>query len=185
MQLEALKQTLSQFQGATFASLDTVTVPVLLGGKQNPFQGKIEKQCKSHRVMLFTNKRTNAYDNMVRRHLEQAGLDPTSFKLGELPWGERVPNSPFIICKGKHYLQCVFLEAGNVEYRMRETVCLSETNMSLCFLKDEMIQKEQIEGLSDKTGSEHQGLERSKQVIVRTYAVDSIVAIRCMGVELH
>jgi hypothetical protein len=114
---------------------------------------------------------------MVKRRLEQAGLNPAEFNAGALPWGERVPNSPFISHKDKLYLQTVFLKAGNVAYYE----CFPE----LVDRPYYPIEKENIIGLSDKTGSEHQGLERSNQVIVRTYCIDSIMAIRAMGAEIE
>ena len=181
----AIEQVLAPINGATFAGLDTVTDVKLLGGQKNPFQGKVEKHCLGHRVMLFTNKFSNAYENMVKRHLEQAGLDPATFSVGNLPWGERVPNSPFITCKDKLYLQVVFLEAGSTEYRIKEG---EEVTLSpIAFWESGMtIEKQELlnHGLNEKTGSEHQGLERDKQVIVRTYCIDSITAIRAFGTEL-
>jgi hypothetical protein len=176
MDRASIEQILAPINGATFAALDTQTECKLLGGQKNKHQGRIVKRCLGNRVMLFTNKRSNGYDNMVRRRLEQAGLNPATFELGALPWGERVPNSPFIECKGKLYLQCIFQAAGDVAYFERH---LENPNHFM------PIAKEAIEGLSNRTGSEHQGLERSKQVIVRTYAIDSITAIRCFGNELE
>ena len=183
MERYQIEQLLERFQGVTFASLDTVTVPVLKGGKANPFQNRIEKRCNGLRVMLFTNTKSSGYENKVKRHLEQAGLDPDSFKSGPLPWGERVPNSPFITNGGKLYLQCVFLSQFKVE---PEYYATDEINISpICFWEPGMrIEAKEINGLNERTGSEHQGLERSKQVIVRTYAIESIVALRAMGSEL-
>jgi hypothetical protein len=182
MNVQQLRETLSKFEGATFAALDTVTVPVLRGGKGNPFQGKVEKHCLGHRVILFTNKNVSGYENKVKRHLAKAGLNPESFSLGPLPWGERIPDSPIIQHNGKHYLQCVFLEAGSVEYVATESI---EDSDGFYWRAFESIPKQAIQGLNEKTGSEHQGLERSEQVIVRTYAIDSIVALRCMRTELR
>jgi hypothetical protein len=186
MNLEQMKALLMSFEGATFAGLDTVTVPTLKGGKANPFQGKLAKHCNGSRVMLFTNKKSSGYENKVKRHLEKAGLDPESFQMGALPWGERLPNSPLIVNKEKHYLQCVFLEAGTVEYRATEEIITNgflDVGMSH-YCNGDYVPKENIPGLSDKTGSEHQGLERDSQVIVRTYALESIVALRAMGEQL-
>lgn len=182
MQRNEIESILAPINGATFAALDTVTVPVLKGGKGNPFQGKIEKHCFGNRVMLFTNKYSSGYENMVKRHLEQAGLDPETFQAGELPWGKRVPNSPFIENEGNLYLQTVFLKAGDVSYHaIEEFSRMDVSNLLVTYPKDSEISKYEIQGLSDRTGSEHQGLERSKQVIVRTYAIDSIVGIRAFG----
>lgn len=164
---------LEPIRGATFAALDTQTKVPLTGGKKNPHQGRIFKRCLGNRVMLFTNTNTSGYENMVQRRLEQAGLDPATFEAGKLPWGCRVPQTPFIDHNGNLYLQCVFLGAGDIDFFLRD-------NRDGEFLP---IAKSEIIGLSDKTGSEHQGLERDRQVVVRTYAIDSITAIRCFGKE--
>lgn len=175
----AIEELLAPINGATFASLDTQTEVTLLGGKKNPHQGRIVKRCLGNRVMLFTNKKSPAYENMVKRRLEAAGLDPVSFNAGNLPWGKRVPDSPFIENKGELYLQCVFLVAGDVKYFLRRN------SMFLGVDNFDPIEKKDIIGLNDRTGSEHQGLERNKQVIVRTYAIDSIVALRAFKSEVE
>jgi hypothetical protein len=176
MDRHAIEAILAPISGATFASLDTQTEVKLTGGKKNPLQGRVVKRCLGNRVMLFTNKYSSAYDNMVKRRLEQAGLDPAGFNAGALPWGTRVPNSPFIENNGKLYLQTVFLKAGDIKYFERSD-CVDRSYIP--------INKEAITGLNEKTGSEHQGLERSRQVIVRTYDINSIQAIRCFGDELE
>lgn len=182
MELAALQTLLANLNGASFASLDTVTVPTLKGGKANPFKDKLVKRCNGHRVMLFANKKTNAYENKVRRHLIAEGKDPDSFKLGALPWGTRLPNSPLIENKGKYYIQVIFLRAApEIEYCASDTI---EADGHIYFPGDN-VPKERIAGLDDKSGSEHQGLEEDNQVIVRTFALESIVALRAFKEELQ
>lgn len=185
MQYQEVERLLSAIEGATFAGLDTSTVPVLKGGKANPMQGKIKKLCTGSRVMLFTNKQSNAYENKVRRHLEKEGKNPESFKLGALPWGERLPNSPIIHNKGKYYIQVIFLKAGAVEYRATQEIIFNEFMGIGCthYSEGDFIPKANIPGLDDRSGSEHQGLE--DEVIVRAYALDSIIALRAFGDELQ
>lgn len=177
---------LSQVDGCTFAALDSLTVPVLYGGKKNPFQGKIEKRATGHRVMLFSNKYSNGYENKVRRMLEQEGKNPSSFELKPLPWGERIPETPFIHNKGKHYLQCVFLEAGDIEYRATSNIIgdWPDGVTSVLWNKGEVISPESIQGLKDDESYIHQGLEPSDAVIVRTFCLDNIVALRAFNEEL-
>lgn len=186
MKLDELQQLLASFRGATFASLDTVTIPQLLGGKKNPFKGKVEKHCLGHRVMLFTNTNSNAYLNKVRRHLEREGKNPDSFELSPRRWGERLPNSPIVQHNGKHYLEVVFLESGDVEYRASETILYSphvdSFDAPMCWNAGEVIPKHCIQGLNERSGSEHQGLD--DKVIVRCFALDSIKAIRAFHEEL-
>lgn len=182
MELAALQTLLANLNGASFASLDTVTVPTLKGGKANPFKDRLVKRCNGHRVMLFANKNSNGYENKVRRHLIAEGKDPDSFKLGALPWGERLPNSPIIHNKGKHYIQVIFLKAaGDIEYVASDTI---EADGHI-YLAGDKVPKERIQGLDDKSGSEHQGLEEGNQVIVRTFALDSIVHLRAFKEELQ
>mgnify|MGYP000406757741 CR=1 FL=1 len=199
MHYNEAKALLDKIHGATFAAMDTVTIPVLRGGKANPMQGKIAKHCNGHRVMLFTNKKSNAYLNKVVRHLQREQKVPATllnkpveemneqekkacFSLGPLPWGERVPDSPFIQCKGRYYLQCVFLECGSIEYRAAEDISFHNGDSFVHFRKGELMLKDDIQGLNERSGSEHQGLE--KEVIVRTYALDSIVSLRAFHEEL-
>lgn len=166
MEYSKAQQLLAQIQGCTFAAMDTETVPVLKGGKKNPMQGKLVKRATGHRVMLFTNANSNAYENKVRRHLIKEGKNPDTFTLGALPWGQRIEGTPFIENKGKHYLQCVFIESGSIEYE----------------LEGQPIAAESIIGLREETGSEKQGLEDS--VIVRTFSLESIKALRAFSEEL-
>jgi hypothetical protein len=147
-------------------------------------QGKVEKRCLGHRVLLFTNKNASGYENKVRRHLEREGKNPDSFVMGKLPWGQRVPNSPFIEHKGEYYLQAVFLASGSVEYRATSEIIFNEyMGIGMThYCEGDYIPKQNIPGLPDKDGSEHQGLDNS--VIVRSYKLSSIVALRAMSEEL-
>lgn len=163
MQPELVLDLINRINGVTFAGLDCVTDVKLKGGKSNPMQGRVTKRCDGNRVMLFTNKKSSGYENMVKRRLEQEGKDPSSFVLGKLAWGERIPESPIIEHKGAYYLQTIFLAAGKSTY----------------FLDGQPIAKEDIIGLDDKdVGSGRQGLEDENKVVVRTYKFDSIRCIR-------
>jgi len=157
---------LSTVNGASFISLDTVTDVKLTGGRKNPMQGRVTKRVTGSSVMVFTNKNSNGYANMVERRLMQEGKDPQSFQLGQRQWGTRIENEPFVRHEKdgqlKFYLEVIFLKAGKTEY----------------LLDGEPIAKDAIEGLPEaKDNDEGQGGLENK-VIVRSYAVDSIVAIR-------
>lgn len=149
--------------GASFVSLDTLTNVTLTGGKKNPMQGRVSKIVNGSSVMIFSNKKSNAYENMVQRRLEQEGKDPESFVLSPRKWGERVPETPIITHKDKFYMEVIFLKAGEVIY----------------MLDGVEVSKGQIEGLpvddTEPKDNVQAGLER--QVVIRTYAVDSIKAI--------
>lgn len=158
-QLHPLIETID---GCTFASLDTETL----------HDGYIVKRVQGTRVILFTNKLSNGYENKVRRHLEKAGLDPDGFRLDDLPWGARVPNTPFIIHNGNYYLQTIVQSPGYPEFFTRWTNAP---------LPDEQVpRKLKVEPWSVAQG----GLTPENQVKVRTYALSSIKAIRLKGEEI-
>jgi hypothetical protein len=166
MQLAQIEALLNTINGATFAGLDTLTEVKLKGGRANPMLGRVTKRTMGNHVMLFTNKNTNGYDAMVKRRLAAEGKNPDSFKLGALPWGTRLPNSPVIENKGKYYIQTVFLKGGKSEY----------------LLDGQPIEKSAIVGLDDKPiESGKQGLADDNAVVVRTFALDSILEARLMG----
>ena len=165
MKLEQIEELLSSFQGSTFASLDTITNVALKGGKKNEMQGRVTKRTSNNQVMLFTNEKSNGYENMVKRRLVAEGKDPESFTVGPLPWGERVPNTPLIKHKDRYYIQMIFNKSGNSNY----------------FLDNRAIDKADITGLEERVGTGKQGLEEDNGVVVRTVALDSIIEIRLLG----
>lgn len=143
--------------GATFISIDTKTDVTLLGGKKNPMQGRVQKSTTGSNVMVFQNKTTNAYENMVNRRLEKEGK-PVVFEVGPRKWGTRIPNTPFVEHNGELYLEVIFLRAGEVQY----------------LLDGQPVDKADIEGLAEKPDYEGQGGLDNK-VIIRTFKVSSIV----------
>lgn len=114
--LEALGQLNDRLNGATFISIDTKTEVTLLGGQKNPLQGRVTKRMAGANCMIFQNKSSNAYENMVRRKLAGEGKDPESFELSPRAWGQRIPQTPFVEHNGKIYIEVIFLKAGDVEY---------------------------------------------------------------------
>ena len=101
-----LQNLVNKIQGCSFASIDATCYPK--PGLKLVIQGE--------RVILFTNKYCSGYENMVRRRIEEAGKDASLFVLGKLPWGTRVPDSPFIEHKGKCYLQTIGLANGSEKW---------------------------------------------------------------------
>jgi hypothetical protein len=152
MELETLKLLLDRIDECEYATLDSTTYPI----------PGLRKVTTGTRVLLFTNKNgVSGYGEMVKRRLIEAGKDPRNFSLGDLPWGERIPNSPLIICRGNHYLQTIVLEpgqsvgyAGNREVNLEDFVTPRRTN---------------------------QGLPKGDEVIVATYRLDHIDRIALMG----
>jgi len=145
--------------GGTFISLDTETEVKLTGGKKNPLQGRVSKRVVGSNVMIFQNKNSNAYKNMVERRLEREGKNASDFQLSPRTWGVREVGTPFVSHKGNEYLEVIFLKAGQVQYLVDRKV----------------VPKDQIVGLPVVQEAEQGGLDN--KVIIRTYAVENIRAI--------
>lgn len=161
---QSILNILKEVNGASFISIDTLTKPVLLGGRKNPMQGRITKMMAGASVMVFQNKRVNGYEAMVHRRLIQEGKDPVSFELGPRAWGERVEHMPVVEHKGKLYLEVIFLTPGTVQY----------------FLDGVPIEREAIEGLNDDKPEGEQGGLKNK-VIIRTFAFENLVSMTING----
>lgn len=159
----SLIETMAEVSGSSFIGLDTVTTPKLRGGKSNPMQGRVQKHMTGASVMVFQNKKSHGYDNMVKRRLEKEGKNPESFKLSPRKWGERIENLPVVVHNGKEYLEVIFLHSGKTFYT----------------LDGKQIERDHIEGLEAKPEG-HQGSLENK-VIIRTFAADSITEIRING----
>jgi hypothetical protein len=155
-----LVQALAAVSGATFVGLDTETIPTLTGGKSNPMQGRVRKNMRGASVMVFQNKASNGYANMVERRLQAEGKDPASFQISPRQWGERVPNTPIVEHKGKVYLEVIFLKAGEVSYT----------------LDGAPIAKADIAGLKESPEGEQGGLDN--KVVIRTFGFDAIKGLR-------
>lgn len=159
-----LQTLMADVSGASFISIDTVTVPKLAGGQKNPMQGKIRKVMIGANVMVFSMKNGgSAYENMVNRRLVQEGKDPASFQLGERAWGKRIAGTPFIEHNGAQYLEVIFLRPGKAHYEHGVRP----------------IDASDIIGLNEPAAAEQGGLDN--KVIIRTFKVDSIVAITING----
>lgn len=161
-----LESILSTVNGATFIGMDTTTTPILTGGKKNPMQGRVRKHNTGANIMVFQNKNSNSYDNMVKRRLEKEGKDPVSFKLSPRKWGTRVPNMPIVEHKGEQYLEVIFLKTGRSSYT----------------LDGQPIDKDSIEGLKDTSQNDGQG-GLNDTVIIRTFKVSSIDRLKVSGKE--
>jgi hypothetical protein len=168
MSQHLIKQILENVDGNTIVSIDTVTQPAMTGGKSNPYIGHVFKVMIGANVMIFTNKRSNGYENMVNRRLEKEGLDPNSFKVGPRAWGKRIDGTPFVEHNGETYLEVVFLKPGKA-----------------CFMHGmNEISPEVAETMGVKIDKQegHQGGLKNK-VILRTFKMDSIAAITINGTK--
>lgn len=167
MHKEAVDAALSNLKGGTFVGMDTETVPTLKGGKKNPMQGRVRKLMKGATVMVFSNAETNAYEAMVKRRLQQEGKSADDFKLSPRVWGQRVTGTAYVEHKGKWYLEAIFLNSGRVQYT----------------LDGNSIDKEHIEGLEDADVNPQAQGGLDNKVTLRTFALDSLIALRVNGHE--
>jgi hypothetical protein len=171
MKATQLLAAVSNINGGSFIGLDTLTEVKLTGGKKNPQQGRVTKEMSGAQVMAFQNKNINGYEAMIQRRLVAEGKDPASFELGERAWGTRVPNLPIVEHEKdgivKYYLEVVFLRPGAVIYR----------------LDGRPIAEADIEGLPVIRDNPDSQASLVNKVIIRTFAADSITAVRIDGTE--
>jgi hypothetical protein len=165
MDFQTANEAFKSLAGGTFVGMDTLTSVTLTGGKKNPQQGRVTKRMTGATVMCFSNTNGSAYDAMVKRRLEAEGKDPATFELSPRAWGNRIVGTPFVEHKGAHYLEVIFLRAGAVRY----------------LLDGKEVDISEIDGLPEKREGEQGGLEN--KVVIRTFALDSIVALRADGKE--
>lgn len=153
-----IRELLKNVNGGTFISIDTITPVTLKGGKKNPMQGRVTKSVKGSNVMVFQNKTTNAYENMVNRRLNKEGK-ATAFSVGPRAWGTRIENTPFVEHNDQLYLEVIFLSAGERQ-----------------MLVDGAPYNGAIEGFVETEETAVQGGLNDK-VIIRTYNVANITSI--------
>lgn len=164
-----LSEILSNVHGAAFISIDTLTDVPLRGGKANPFQGRVQKMQAGTNVMLFTNKNINGYESMVHRRLIHEGKNPADFVLSPRLWGTRLDGIPFVQHRDKatravkYYLEVIFLKPP----------------VNSQILVDGEPFFGEVEGMIKATAPEQGGLDN--KVVLRTYSVESIVAITIDG----
>ena len=178
MQYEVAKKVFGEIKGGTFVGLDTETVEKLKGGKKNPFQGRVTKRVTGSTVMVFGNTESNAYENMVKRRLAKEGKDPEDFQLGQRAWGQRIAGTAFVEHKGEHYIETIFMRAGDVEYfldgKPLGSVAIDDADQQWLDLPAVKVNPEGQGGLSEEN-----------RVIIRTYKLSSIIAVRAKGEELN
>jgi len=145
--------------GGTFISINTNTDVKLTGGKKNPQQGLVTKVTEGLNVMVFQNKKTHAYENMVNKRLGQEGKS-TEFEVGPRKWGARMEGMPFVEHNGEHYLEVICLGAGHSHYEVNGVPAKNED----------------IQGLPQSRPTFGQG-GLDNEVLIRTYKIGSITSI--------
>jgi len=159
-------EILNSVNGASFVGIDTRTTPKIRktldtddGRIPNPHYDRITKLTTGSSVMVFQNKRSNGYVNMISRRLLKEGKDPESFSLSPRTWGTRIANMPLVSHNGQWYLEVIFLKSGNTTY----------------LLDGQPIEVSEIQGMTESKSGEQGGL--GDKVIIRTIKMASISSI--------
>lgn len=169
-----LRHVLANVSGSSFMGLDyTVIAPCrkTLNGRGTGLNPHFEQVKKIHRgaqVQVFQNKAVNGYEAMIERRLIAEGKNPSRFQLGPRKWGTRVPDWPIVkhtpkdALSEKFYLEVIFLKPGETTYEYMGAP----------------IEKDDIIGLSAASHNEDYQGGLDDEVIIRTFACDSITEIR-------
>jgi hypothetical protein len=166
MKIAVAQQAFENLAGGTFVGLDTLTKVPLKGGKKNIHQGRVTKHMTGATVMCFTNQKGSAYEAMVRRRLEQEGRDP-NFEVGPRAWGTRITGTPFVEHRGEYYLEVLFLKSGDISYLLDGLV----------------VAKSAIQGLESPAVSENSQGGLENRVQIRSFSLESVLALRANGRE--
>ena len=177
MDYATAQKAFGDIPGGTFVGIDTETVVKLPGGRSNPYQGRLTKRMLNANVMVFGNTNSNAYENMVKRRLEKEGQDPEQFKLGKRAWGQRIDGTAFVEHKGEHYVEVIFMRAGAVEYLLDgQPFDLVDPPLG----KANWLDIPEVKLNPNGQG----GLSEENRVVIRTFKLDSILAVRINGETL-
>lgn len=130
-ELSAILSDPKTVKGTAFVGFDALTEMKLnktLGSRTepNPHFGKVFKLLTGQLAMAFSDKTTNAYENMVNKRLELDGK-PADFVVGQRQWGTRVEGTSFLHHTNKEneyneYLFVIYHESPVklAEYAQRE-----------------------------------------------------------------
>lgn len=153
---ERLLLMLLEVRGASFATITTRT-DARLKKTGNPF-GYVEKVSRVNVTLGFQ------YANAVNRQRTREDETP-DFVAMPRQWGERSAQSRVLIeHKGKLYLETKVERSIDHEYRMADGRTLTD---------------EQVQPFLPARGASRQGTE--KEILVRDYAIDSIIGIAFGG----
>lgn len=143
-------------RGASFATITTRT-DARLRKTGNPF-GYVEKISRVNVTLGFQ------YAPAVNRQRVREGTD-ADFESMPRQWGTRSEHSPLLIeHKGKLYLETKVERSISHEYRTADGTVLAD---------------EEVEPFLPARGTSRQGTE--KEILVRDYAIDSIIGITFQG----
>lgn len=215
-ELSAILRDEKTVNGCTFVGFDALTEPKMnktIDGKRdnpNPHFGKVRKVLTGQVAMLFSNKTTNAYENMVNRRLVLDGK-PAEFKVSKRSWGTRIEGTSFVEHTNKdgefnEYLSVIYSESPvtlaqyvadlGIELTEAETELIEKLKRTVAFQSKsgevdyviqtangwEAIEKKNIIGLVEKdTEGAQGGLSEAMKVVPRDFKLASLQRISMGG----
>lgn len=210
-ELAKLVSNPKNYKGCSFVGFDMLTDVALTGGKKNPMQGKVQKLHNGFVAMLFSNKLSNAYKNMVNRRLLQEGKE-ADFTPSNLPWGTKTPETAHIghtKANGEYgdYVQLIYVQHAiklidlveKLDVKMNKDdddlfkllqekiVGYNTPNGNVSYLLNgQPIAKEDIEGIKPSSSNGKQGgLSDDMKVIIRSPKMASITRMTFNGIKYN
>jgi hypothetical protein len=151
---QSIIDLLINYNGHSFVGLTTLT-DARAKKTGNPF-GKILKKTRLLANIGFHY--ANSLDNQAKREGKEIDFD-----IKPRRWGVRLPNTPLVEHKGKHYLEYKAENVQSVEYFTEE---------------GEQIEKSQIEEFLPKTRHSSTQDNLDKKIILRDVAIENIISLR-------
>ena len=155
---KGLQKVLQNIGSCKFVSITADTTPSLKSPKTNGLlkQNGESRIIKRSKVVISTGDSLD-YKSVVNRRLVKVGEQPV-VEVQPRKWGERVPNTPFVINCGKLYLEALVNRAVSTQY----------------FFDGNEVTKDDIkEYLREKTNADTYGLDEN-QPIWRDYNLENI-----------
>ena len=151
---QSIIDLLINYNGHSFVGLTTLT-DARAKKTGNPF-GKILKKTRLLANIGFHY--SNSLDNQAKREGKEIDFD-----IKPRRWGVRLPNTPLVEHKGKHYLEYKAEDVQSVEYFTEE---------------GEQIEKSQIEEFLPKPRHSSTQDNLDKKIILRDVAIENIISLR-------
>ena len=149
---DKLVNILNGKKGAFFATIFSRTKPDM-NKTNNPYYDKVLKESEVNVCLNWI------YENAVNNQREREGKEP-DFEAEPRSWGVRIPKHPFVIHKGKLYLEAKIQKSLGHKYKLNGKE-----------ISEEIIQRY----LRKKTEGSRQKLETP--VKLRDYSIDNIISI--------
>lgn len=149
---------------ASFCTLMSRTMPVMnktIGRRTpNPYYGRTFKVAKVHGIINWR------YESAVNRQRERENKEP-DFEALPRSWGQRLEGQPFVEYEGRLYLE------------IKVQMILEHYYETLDGLRLDLSHVESF--LPQRRPQSRQGL--NKEVVLRDYAIDSVVELHAYGNE--